>query len=469
MAAAAALWDDALLAVAAALAARAFVRFVLRRRRGVTVGRVPFRLVDVTRSIYESLAQTERRNAVLVAAFVAGLFGRRLIRRHVVDRAFGRRPGRWATRAARAVAIHVSRNVWAWAVGGALSWFAHWRLRICERPVVSCARTFWNVAVVEKAGLATREFRPVFWLTSRHAQTVLAHVLADLSFLLHRPVRWRRERVATFDGGEVHLDWLLDRKDEFAPHGDGLHAATAVRPPSPSSPVVVLLYGVGGTRDDHYMKHLALRCQSRGWRAVALTYWRLDWNEVRDLAAALDAVRATNPSAPMFCVAHSASAFLLVQYLARVGDATPLVAAVTVAGCLDFLRTADFVARTKHATYRRVFLRGMRRCVLRHAKHDPNMDGPEHCRRVLAFAARGPAVLYDRHVAAIPRCSYRPGPGSFDGFGAPGGGGARSRFAPIGRSSNAYCAVGSRMYSVSDGSRGADVGIRLVKRDETRT
>ena len=324
------------------------------------------------------------------------------------------RPGRWATRAARAVAIHVSRNVWAWAVGaravpklhgafkmqflcaprravrvrtdawlvtaqvgGALSWFAHWRLRICERPVVSCARTFWNVAVVEKAGLATREFRPVFWLTSRHAQTVLAcaitnrssvrtrstlkaprslvtrsrevaaarrvavvaapprgaawtfrgwvatqvlaHVLADLSFLLHRPVRWRRERVATFDGGEVHLDWLLDRKDEFAPHGDGLHAATAVRPPSPSSPVVVLLYGVGGTRDDHYMKHLALRCQSRGWRAVALTYWRLDWNEVRDLAAALDAVRATNPSAPMFCVAHSASAFLLVQYSRSVG------------------------------------------------------------------------------------------------------------------------------------------------------
>ena len=39
--------------------------------------------------------------------------------------------------------------------------------------------------------------------------------------------------------------------------------------------------------------------------------------------------------------------------------------------------------------------------------------------------ARRPAVLYDRHVAAIPRCSYRPGPGSFDGFGAPGGGGAR--------------------------------------------
>ena len=96
-------------------------------------------------------------------------------------------------------------------VGGALGWVAHWRVRVCERPVVSCTRTFWNVAIVERAGLATREFRPVFWLTSRHAQTVIAHVLADLSFLLLRPVRWRRQAVRTFDGGEVWLDWLVAR------------------------------------------------------------------------------------------------------------------------------------------------------------------------------------------------------------------------------------------------------------------
>ena len=101
---------------------------------------------------------------------------------------------------------------------------AHWRVRVCERPVVSCTRTFWNVAIVERAGLATREFRPVFWLTSRHAQTVIAHVLADLSFLLLRPVRWRRQAVRTFDGGEVWLDWLVAHRDEFALHGDGLFA-----------------------------------------------------------------------------------------------------------------------------------------------------------------------------------------------------------------------------------------------------
>ena len=104
---------------------------------------------------------------------------------------------------------------------------AHWRVRVCERPVVSCTRTFWNVAIVERAGLATREFRPVFWLTSRHAQPVIAHVLAALSFLLLRPVRWRRQAVRTFDGGEVWLDWLVAHRDEFALHGDGLFATRA--------------------------------------------------------------------------------------------------------------------------------------------------------------------------------------------------------------------------------------------------
>jgi len=307
---------------------------------------------------------------------------------------------------------------------------AHWRVRVCERPVVSCTRTFWNVAIVERAGLATREFRPVFWLTSRHAQTVIAHVLADLSFLLLRPVRWRRQAVRTFDGGEVWLDWLVAHRDEFALHGDGLFA-TRAPPPSPTSPVVLLLYGVGGTRDDHYMKHLARRCESRGWRAVAFSDWRLDWNEWRDLARAVEAIRASNPAAPIFCVAHSASAFLLVQYLAAAGEATPLVAAVTLAGCMDFLRTADFVAKTKNATYRKVFARGMRRCILRHARADPGLADErarrEHARRVLAFARHGPAVMYDRHVAAIPRASNRSEPGSFAGFDDGAGAVARRR------------------------------------------
>ena len=203
-------------------------------------------------------------------------------------------------------------------VGGALGWVAHWRPRICERPVVSCTRTFWNVAIVERAGLATREFRPVFWLTSRHAQTVIARVLADLSFLQMLRLRalTAAQAVRTFDGGEVMAQRLARRAPRRVRPARRRPLPRRRRAAAPNAAVALLLYGVGGTRDDHYMKHLARRCESRGWRAVAFSDRRLD----RPAATSPPARSAPNPAAPIFCVAHSASAFLLVQYLAAAGE-----------------------------------------------------------------------------------------------------------------------------------------------------
>lgn len=94
--------------------------------------------------------------------------------------------------------------------------------RLCKTSVLlDCAGSSFSLV---------GEFRPVFWLTSRHAQTVreyhcfnticdfqiIAHVLADLAFLVLRPVQWRRESVPTFDGGEVHLDWIVAPSAECA-------------------------------------------------------------------------------------------------------------------------------------------------------------------------------------------------------------------------------------------------------------
>ncbi|KAH8081716.1 poly(3-hydroxybutyrate) depolymerase [Aureococcus anophagefferens] len=362
----------AALVIVSSVALRWLVRFALRRRRGVVVNRHAYHPVDLLRSVVFSVSQTQGGNWVLISGFVVAFVFRRILRRGV-DVVTGRRPApHGVAKVARLLAISMSRHVLVWLAGGACLWFAHWRVRVCERPVVSCKRTFWNVAIVEKAGFARREFKPVFWLTSRHAQTVLAH---------------------------------------FAPYGDGLWVSAEEEAPRPDTPIILLLYGVGGTRDDHYMKHLALTCAARGWRPVALTYWRLDWNETRDLDNAVEQLRKTHPSAPLFCVAHSASAFLLVQYLARKGSACPLVAAVTLAGCMDFLRTYEFVKRTKNITYRKVFDRGMRRCVRRHAAYDPHLENrKEHAARI-AGITDGACVMYDRHVAAIPKASNLPRPG----------------------------------------------------------
>ena len=65
------------------------------------------------------------------------------------------------------------------------------------------------------------------------------------------------------------------------------------------------------------------------------------------MITAIDHIAQRYPSAPMFALAFSAGAHVLTTYLAHVGKNTPLVACSNVAGCLDFVRTYDFVEKTK--------------------------------------------------------------------------------------------------------------------------
>ena len=84
----------------------------------MNVGRHAFGLKDLARSVAYSLTQTSARNQGLVVAFAAAVVGRRWLRRYVFDAVFGRRPGRrTVAKVLRALAILVSRNVWAWARG----------------------------------------------------------------------------------------------------------------------------------------------------------------------------------------------------------------------------------------------------------------------------------------------------------------------------------------------------------------
>jgi len=159
------------------------------------------------------------------------------------------------------------------------------------------------------------------------------------------------------------------------------------------------------------MKSMALACRARGWRPVVLSYWRLDWYEWKDLDAAIRTIHSNYPLAPLFIVAHSASAHLLVQYLAAVGKNTPVVSAVTISGCLDLARAYDFVKHTKNRTYRSVFARGMRRCIRRHYAHDPTLISSEQRQRRAARLLKikcGADIMYDRHVASLNKARGLP-------------------------------------------------------------
>ena len=130
-------------------------------------------------------------------------------------------------------------------------------------------RTFFNTLVVERTQLAQRVFAPIPFLVNAHTQTVLCTVLADLMWLFMRPLLFEQTFVTTFDNNTFSLDWYLPPDPDTMPtavasahlgsHAQatfrnlistGHHDPISTTPLADDAPVVVLLYGIGGTRDE---------------------------------------------------------------------------------------------------------------------------------------------------------------------------------------------------------------------------
>ncbi|GMH81310.1 hypothetical protein TL16_g08888 [Triparma laevis f. inornata] len=236
------------------------------------------------------------------------------------------------------------------------SWLLYYRFYVIESPQLSYIRTFYNVQISLRARL-NRNFYPFPFLTSTHSQTVLCTVLADSMWMLLRPLMWREESFKSWDGNTFTLDY---------------YTSPLPTPKPPSTPILLLLYGIGGTRNDHYIKRLTLAAEARGWRTVVFSYWRLDWMETRDMENAMKRIREKYPEAPLSCVACSAGAHVLIPYLSKMGSSSPFICCVSISGCLDFERTYKFVSMTQNGSYRLMLNRCMRRCVSRHHERDVN-------------------------------------------------------------------------------------------------
>jgi hypothetical protein len=213
-------------------------------------------------------------------------------------------------------------------------WVLYWRFYVIEHAVASYKPTFFNVHLVEKAGLTRQRFAPVFWAYNKHAQSVVCLALA---FLGSTPLNTHRETFEGFDESPQYLDWLY--------FGDPNHQKTDL-------PIILMVHGLGDDNDHPYMRRFALNCQRHGWRAVAFSYWRCDFGETRDLAMAIDHLRKNNPHAAIISVAWSAGGNILLKYLGEVGKETPVVAALIFSGCFDFLQAVSNVRKNENQAYR---------------------------------------------------------------------------------------------------------------------
>lgn len=224
-------------------------------------------------------------------------------------------------------------------------------------------------------------FTAPWWCRNRHLQTFWGPLLR------RRRPRLRRERVDTADGDFVDLDWL-----------DGPAGA----------PLVLLLHGLEGGVDSHYIVGMLGEIAARGWRGVVLNFRSCSGElnrlprfyhsgDTGDLDAVVERLVTREPDVRLGAVGVSIGGNVLLKWLGEREGQTPAQVRAAVGLCvpLDLVACARALDRGfARAVYTANFLRTLRRKVRDKARVHPGFVDVAAVRRARTFAE------YDRALTA---------------------------------------------------------------------
>jgi len=188
-------------------------------------------------------------------------------------------------------------------------------------------------------------FAPAWWLPGGHLQT-LWNPFCRRSDVLPR----RRERLWLADGDFIDLDW----------HG----------PPDTAAPLTLVLHGLTGSSNSHYVIGLQRRLAEHGRPSVAIN-WRGCSGEPNllprayhsgasdDLAEVIAHLKAARPAADLQAVGYSLGGNVLLKYLGETGKAAPLRRAVAVSVPFRLDQCADRIGLGFSRVYQAHFIREM--------------------------------------------------------------------------------------------------------------
>jgi len=207
--------------------------------------------------------------------------------------------------------------------------------------------------------LKTPRYIPTFWAADQWTNMALliAKQRFDKSFL--RYTNYTRETLTMGDGGTVSIDFPADS-----------HLPD-------DAPLVIFLHTITGSSSDtgHYMRYAT----RRGWRScvfnrrghgrMSLTSPRFNViGDAADTKAQVDFVTAKYPSASYIgMVGISAGSGLLVTYLGKEGDKTPVQAACSLCPAYDISKAFSRLAENYPVVDRHI-LKSMKKCFIRYNK-----------------------------------------------------------------------------------------------------
>ena len=233
----------------------------------------------------------------------------------------------------------------------------------------------------------TIAYRAPLWLAGSHAQTIYP------AFLRRRGPGLRRQRLETFDGDFVDLDWL-----------DAPAAATS------DPPLVVLFHGLEGDSSSHYSRALMRHLQAVGWRGVVphfrgcsgepnllpRAYHSGDYVEIGWM---LSAIRGLEPSAAIYAVGVSLGGSALLNWLGREGARAEVLvtAAAAVSAPLDLMAAGVAIGQGFNRIYARHFLQTLKPKALAMARRFPGTLDEASIRRADSMYAFDDGVTAPLH------------------------------------------------------------------------
>ncbi|MBV7316287.1 hydrolase [Shewanella sp. NIFS-20-20] len=188
-------------------------------------------------------------------------------------------------------------------------------------------------------------FTPPWWAKSPHIQTMLPLLAAPASLSL------MRQRLELADGDFIDLDWLnYDRRHQG---------------------VLLLLHGLEGNSQSHYIKRVLHQCQRLGRCAVVHHHRSCSGEPNRlarsyhsgdtyDLRHTLAHIRQQSRSTNLYACGYSLGGNMLAKYLGEAGRDSQITRAVVVSAPLHLAACAQRLQRGFSRVYQAHLLKRLR-------------------------------------------------------------------------------------------------------------
>ncbi|MFT7459656.1 MAG: putative alpha/beta-fold hydrolase [Planctomycetota bacterium] len=190
---------------------------------------------------------------------------------------------------------------------------------------------------MSSGSIKTSRFRPPWWLTNPHLQTLWPQLFRRPQTITLTP-----ERLELPDGDFVDLCWTQKS----------------------NGPIVIVLHGLEGSIDSPYARGMMKTIHARGWRGVFMHFRgcseefnRLDRNyhsgDTGDIAYLINTLCERFPNTPIAAVAYSLGGNALLKYLGEYAELRRLSAAVAVSVPFLLGVGADRLAQGLSTIYQR--------------------------------------------------------------------------------------------------------------------